>query len=136
VYDLTLNEAESPEHKKLVKGLIDYMTSEGFKPYCATCDGYKPCKPNSGHVADVKGQNDKELVAIGLAKTQNDLDNEKTNAQFKIFSNIKMNNGKSEELLCPFYIAIPRSCTNELKQNLTKLGLNSRTNIRIVYFEI
>ncbi len=133
---MTLNEAESAERKKLVKGLIDYMNSEGFKPFCAAYDGYKQCKPNGEHIADVKGHNDKDLVAIGLAKTRGDLDNEATNAQFKIFSNIKMNNGKSEEQICPLYIATPRSCTDELKQNLTKLGLNKRTNIRIVYLEI
>lgn len=136
MYALTVNEAESAQHKTLVRGLIDYMNSEGFKPFCAVYGDYKQCKPNGECVADVKAHNDTDLVAIGLAKTANDLDNEKTNTQFKTFSNIKMNNGKSQEQICPLYIAIPRSCTDELKQNLTTLGLNNRPNIRIVYFEI
>src|SRR5271157_990087 len=105
----SLNEAESAEHKKIVKGLIDYIEKEGFKPFCAAYDGFKQCNPNSERIADVKGQNAQELVAIGEAKTCDDLDNERTNAQFKIFSNLVMNSGNSKDQTCPFYIGIPKS---------------------------
>jgi len=130
------NEAESPEHKKIVKGLIDFLTEKGFKPFCAAYDGFDQCKPNSERIADVKGQNDKELVAIGEAKTCDDLDNERTNAQFQIFSDLTMADGLSKGQLCPFYIGIPKSCIDALKQNLKKLGLDQKPNIYIVYFEI
>lgn len=132
----SVNKAESPEHKKLVKGLIDYLAKEGFKPFCAAYDGFNQCNPNSERVADVKGQNAQELVAIGEAKTCDDLDNERTNAQFQIFSNLTMSNGNSKGQTCPFYIGIPKSCINELQQNLRKLGLDQKTNVKIVYFEI
>lgn len=132
----SLNKAESPEHKKLVKGLIDYLDKEGFKPFCAAYNGFEQCPPNSDRVADVKGQNAQQLVAIGEAKTCDDLDNERTNSQFQIFSNLIMSTGNSKGQTCPFYIGIPKSCVNELKQNLKKLGLDEKTNIRIVYFEI
>jgi hypothetical protein len=131
-----VNEAESPEHKKIVKGLIDFLASEGFKPFCAAYDGFDQCKPNSNRVADVKGQNTQQLVAIGEAKTCDDLDNERTNDQFKIFSDLTMNDGMSKGQLCPFYIGIPKSCIEELRQNLRKLGLYQKANIKIVYFEI
>jgi hypothetical protein len=132
----SLNEAESPEHKKLVKGLIDYLNEKGFKPFCAAYDDFKQCEPNSERIADVKGQNTQELVAIGEAKTCNDLDNERTDAQFKIFSNLAMNGGNSKGQTCPFYIGIPKSCISELQQNLKRLGLDQKPNIYIVYFEI
>ncbi len=132
----SVNKSESPEHKKLVKGLIDFLDKKGFKPFCAAYDGFKQCDPNSERVADVKGQNAQELVAIGEAKTCDDLDNERTNAQFKIFSSLTMSAGNSKGQTCPFYIGIPKSCIEQLKQNLRALGLSEKTNIQIVYFEI
>jgi hypothetical protein len=119
-----------------VKGLIDYLDRKGFKPFCAAYDGFDQCKPNNERIADVKGQNAQELVAIGEAKTCDDLDNERTNAQFQTFSDLTMNNGNSKGQTCPFYIGIPKSCIKELEQNLQKLGLDKKPNIQIVYFEI
>jgi hypothetical protein len=132
----SVEKAESPEHRKIVKGLIDYLDKKDFKPYCAAYKDYNQCDPNSNHIADVEGQNAQQLVAIGEAKTCDDLDNERTNAQFKIFSNLTMNSGKSKGQTCPFYIGIPESCVNELQQNLKKLGLDQKTNIQIVYFKV
>jgi hypothetical protein len=43
------------------------------------------CKPYNEHIADVKGQNAQELVAIGEAKTCDDLDNERTMLNSKSF---------------------------------------------------
>jgi hypothetical protein len=125
---------ESPEHKRIVKGLIDYLNQQGFKPYCAAYEGFNQCKPNKEHIADAKGQNTQQLVAIGEAKTCDDLDNERTNAQFRIFSDLQMSDGSSKGQTCPFYIGIPKSCISELQQNLKKLGLDQKTNVHIVYF--
>jgi hypothetical protein len=81
------------------------------------------------------GQSAQQLAAIGEAKTCDDLDNERTNDQFKTFSSRMMTSGNSSGQTCPFYIGIPKSCINELKENLRKLGLDQKTNIKIKDFE-
>lgn len=130
------NEAESPEHKKLVKGLIDFLDKEGFKPFCAAYDGFKECDPREGRIPDVVGENAQGLRAIGEAKTCDDLDNDRTNGQFKVFSIRVMTSGNSNGQTIPFYIGIPTSCVSELQQNLRKLRLDQKTNIHIIHFGI
>jgi len=128
---------ESSEHLQIQNGLMNYLKREGFEIFAAADrDGYPPCEEVNGRVPDMMGRNTQGLVAIGEAKTCDDLDNEKTNDQFTTFSNCDVGSGNSQGQRCPFYIGIPKSCINELRQNLSKLGLNTKTNIRIIYFEI
>lgn len=89
--------AESPEHKKLVKGLIDYLNQEGFKTICAAYEGLSQCDPREERIPDVVGKNAQELNAIGEAKTCDDLDKDRTNDQFKVFSNRVMTSGNSKD---------------------------------------
>ncbi|MGD0994404.1 MAG: hypothetical protein ABR909_02640 [Candidatus Bathyarchaeia archaeon] len=132
-----MSTGESPEHKQIQNGLMDYLKKEGFEIYKAAArDGYPECDNIGGRVPDIMGKNSQGLIAIGEAKTCDDLDNERTNDQFKIFSNLSVASGNMKDQTCPFYIGIPKSCINELKQNLAKLGLNNKTNIHIIYFEI
>jgi len=121
--------SESPEHKRLVKSLIDYMKSKGFKITCASYEGVDQCSETKGHIPDTKGTNDAGLNAYGEAKTCDDLDSERTKEQIKVFSNRVMTSGKSKDKDVPFYIAITKGCEDELGETLKKLGLDKKTNI-------
>ena len=132
-----MSAGESPEHIQIQNGLMNYLKKEGFEIFkCANRTGYPECDNLNGRVPDMMGRNSQGLIAIGEAKTCDDLDNERTNDQFTIFSGCTVASGTSQGQTCPFYIGIPHSCTKELQQNLVKLGLGSKTNIRIIYFEI
>jgi hypothetical protein len=126
--------SESPEHKRLVKALIDYMSSLGFTTTCASYVGFNQCSEIEGHIPDVRGKNNDELNAIGEAKTCDDLDNERTKEQFKVFSNREMSGGKSKGIDVPFYIAITKGCEKELEEVLHNLGLDKKSNIHRVSF--
>lgn len=126
--------AESPEHKRLVESLIAYMKKEGFGITCAANPMYKQCDEIEGRIPDVGGKNTDELIAFGEAKTCDDLDNERTKEQFKVFSSRQMSGGRSKGKTVPFYIAIPRECENELKTTLHDLGLDAKENIRRFLF--
>ena len=130
------NKAESPEHRKLVNGLIEYLRQQGFQTVCASYEGYNQCEAIEERVPDVMGKNAQGLLAIGEAKTCDDLDNDRTNDQFKVFSNRVMAGGNLKGQTCPFYIGIPKSCVSELQENLKKLGLDQKPNIHIIHFEI
>ena len=115
---------------------MDYLNKAGFKvTNAANRDGYPSCEEMNGRVPDIMGTNTQGLIAIGEAKTCDDLDNDRTNDQFKIFSSRFVRNGNSKGQTCPFYIGIPKSCVSELQQNLKKLGLDQKANVHIISFE-
>jgi len=127
--------AESPEHKRLVEALIEYLKKEGFTITCAAHTGYNQCDELNGRVPDVRGTNAAdELNAIGEAKTCDNLGSFVTIARFKAFSNRVMTDGKSKGKDVPFYIAIPKNCEKELEATLYNLGLDTKTNIHRVSF--
>lgn len=126
--------AESPEHRRLVKSLIDYLNGLGFETICAAYTGFNQCNEIEGHIPDVEGKNADELIAIGEAKTCDDLDNDRTKEQFKAFSCRVMSGGKSKDKVVPFYIAITKGCEKELGEALHNLGLDQKDNIHRVSF--
>lgn len=132
----SVDKAESPEHRKLVKGLMEYLKGIGFETTCAAYEGYPQCEEMKERVPDVMGKNAQGLFAIGEAKTCDDLDNERTNEQLKVFSNRIMASGNLKGQTVPFYIGIPKACIQQLKDLLKKLGLDKKSNIYMVYFEI
>lgn len=84
-----------------------------------------------GHIPDVRGKNNDELNAIGEAKTSDDLGNDRTKEQFKVFSNREMTGGKSKGKDVPFYIAITKGCEEELEDVLKSLDIE-RDNYSII----
>jgi hypothetical protein len=132
-----MSKGESSEHIRIQNGLMNYLRKEGFEIFSASDrEGYPQCNEINGCVPDMMGKNTQGLVAIGEAKTCDDLDNEKTNSQFTTFSSCLVNVGNAQGKLCPFYIGIPKSGISTLRQNLAKIGLDNKTNIQIIYFEI
>jgi hypothetical protein len=125
-----LNEAESPEHIRLVKALIDYLKNQGFEITCADRDGYNPCPETEGRIPDVRAYNrEKEFNVIGEAKTYDDFSNDRTKEQFKIFSNREMGEGKSKGTTVPFCIAITKGSEQQLEDCLKEIGLDQKKNI-------
>ncbi len=132
----SFNKAESPEHQKLVKGLREYLRGIGFDTTCAAYEGYPQCEEMKGRVPDVMGKNVQGLLAVGEAKTCDDLDNERTNEQLEVFSKRIVASGNLKGQTVPFYIGIPKACMQQLKGLLRKLGLGQKSNIYLVHFEI
>lgn len=121
--------AESPEHRRLVKALIEYLNGQGFATVCADFTGFNRCDKMDGHIPDVEGQNADELIAIGEAKTCEDLDNANTKEQFTVFASRKMISGKSKDKVVPFYILVTKGCESKLAATLSSLGLGTKENI-------
>jgi hypothetical protein len=126
--------AESSEHRRLVRALIDYLSLLGFVTKCAAYVGYNQCPEISGHIPDIEGTNSAGLAAIGEAKTFDDLDNDRTREQFRAFSNCTMKGGNSNGQTVPFYVAITRGHEKELAIALHELGLDTKSNIYRVSF--
>jgi hypothetical protein len=131
-----MSTGESPEHKRIVKGLIDYLDEKGFKTKCAAYEGYNQCTPIDERIPDVMGQNAQELLAIAEAKTCDDLasDRERTNDQLKTFSSHEMASGNSKGQAVPFFVAVPKECNGELQKILKELGLDKKSNITTLQF--
>ncbi len=128
-------EAESAEHRRLIKALINEFTRQGLEILNASCDGYQPCPEIEGKTADVRAyKRSEEWVVIGEAKTDDDLDNEQTEEQFNVFSSLFMGAGKSQGKKVPFVIASTSGAQPKLEACLAKLGLDKKTNIYKWYF--
>ena len=121
---------ESAEHKRLVKALIQELKSQGFEIVNAASEGYQPCTEVENHFPDVKSYNrQKEFVVFGLAKTCRELEEKRTEEEFKFFSHRFMPRGKSAGTAVPFCIAITKGCEKQLDACLTKLKLEGKKNI-------
>lgn len=116
----------SDEHQRLVKELIDEFKTKGRKIVCADYGEYPRCDAVGRHEPDVIARDSDGLEYIGEAETCDTLNNTDTIEQFTDFSNRVM---KGDARKVPFFIAIPKSCENELVQTIKKNGLASRTNI-------
>lgn len=127
-----LNQAESSEHQRLVRALIDYIDRAGFEVTNASVDGYPACPEIEGRVPDVRATNLQQLIAIGEAKTPSDLDNEQTDDQFRLFSNLTVGSGISNGATIPFYIATTKGYEKRVRTALTRLGIDERTSIHVI----
>ncbi|MDX1533389.1 MAG: hypothetical protein R3230_04195, partial [Nitrosopumilaceae archaeon] len=66
---------EDSEHQKLVKGLIDYFDSHGFKIVSADYGDFEKCEQIGSHEPDVIAYHmDNDSYQIGEAKTCDDLE--------------------------------------------------------------
>lgn len=119
---------ENPEHKKLVKSLIDYFTKQGFKITCSSHEGYCKCPDIEGCTPDVRATSF-ELNVIGEAKLCDDLDSEMTKKQFSVFSMREMATGSLQSWPVPFYIAISKGCEDKLESTLKELGIDRKPHI-------
>jgi len=132
---ILLEGTESSEHKKLVAKLIEWMNSDGFEVYCASSDGYKECNSIDGYVPDCMGRK-QELIALGEAKTADDIDSEHTKEQFRIGANGVINMGGWKDELIPFYIAIPSGSDAALQKVLKELGCLNKPNIKVRSYQV
>jgi len=118
--------APSREHQRLVGELISWMQTEGYRIRCGNYGNLSQCKEVRGYIPDVKGSSN-DLNAYGEAKTEDDIDNNHSKNQFRVFANRVMKKSKAP---CPFYIAIPKGSENDLRRVLRELGLNRSSHVR------
>jgi len=123
-------EAESGEHQRLVKALIDQFIFDGLEILNAAYQGYEKPYKIGRHEPDIIAQNPKtEVVSIGEAKVCADLESEKTQEQFEDFSNRQMAVGTTKNVAVPFHILTPPTCAHTVWTVLFKLSLDKRNNI-------
>ena len=121
---------QNNEHKKLVKGIIDYFESKGLKIISAAYDGYEKCEIIGSHEPDVIAQKPgQDFYYIGEAKTCDNLSSERTREQFEDFGNtVILKNGATRTFL-PLCIAVPKNCIDDLKECIIEYGLSMNENI-------
>jgi hypothetical protein len=123
------------EHKRLVKGLIDYFDSRGFKIISADYENFEKCQLIGSHEPDVIAYHmDDDVYNIGEAKTCDDLDSEKTREQFEDFGNTVLNKIGLERKFLPFCIAVPKECMKKLEMKIEECGLSQNGNIQPLGF--
>ena len=125
----------SDEHQKLVKGLIDYFDSKGFKIISADYGEFEKCEKIGSHEPDVIAYHmDNDQYNIGEAKTCEELETEKTREQFEDFGNAVINKIGSERKFIPFSIAVPQRCMKKLELVIEECGLKLNGNIQPLGF--
>ena len=123
------------EHQRLVKGLIDYFDSNGFKIISADYGDFQKCDLIGSHEPDVIAYHmDNDTYQIGEAKTCDDLDSEKTREQFEDFANAVINKVGLERQFIPFCIAVPKNCMSKLEEKINEIGLSLNGNIQPLGF--
>ena len=123
------------EHERLVKGLIDYFDSNGFKIVSADYGDFEKCESIGSHQPDVIAYHmDNDTYHIGEAKTCDDLESEKTREQFEDFANAVINKVGLERKYIPFCIAVPKDCMKKLEQVIEEYGLSLNGNIQPLGF--
>lgn len=127
--------AASPEHQRMVKGLIDKLKELGFKITHAAYENYQEPYKIGRHEPDIIAhKDDEELIAIGEAKRCEDLVEKRTEEQIKDFSNRVMSKGKSQGKSVPLHIVVPEQCKDDLYAKLKELGLHDKPNIKRWYW--
>ena len=125
----------SDDHQKLVKGLIDYFDSRGYKIVSADYGDYEKCEPIGSHEPDVIAYHvDNDEYNIGEAKVCDELDSEKTREQFEDFANAVINKVGLERTFIPFCIAVPKECMKKLENKIEECGLSLNGNIQPLGF--
>ncbi len=123
------------EHKRLVKGLIDYFDSKGYKIVSADYENFEKCQPIGSHEPDVIAYHmDDDIYNIGEAITCDEIDSEKTREELEDFGNAVLNKIGSERKFLPFCIAIPKECMRKLEMKIEECGLSQNGNIQPLGF--
>lgn len=70
------------------------------------------------------------LVGFAEAKTATDIDNAHTRAQLRVLGHARMREGS---VMCPLYLAVPRSCAYALDRVLIDVGLIGHKHVRRIH---
>jgi hypothetical protein len=116
-----LSIGEGAEHKAMVKALMKFLNEKGYRTVGASCEGYPQCELIDGKTADFIGKNAQGQLAIGEAKTHDNMvnDRERTVEQLRVLASQK----------AMFYPCAPKECMEELRQILKELDLLGKANV-------
>jgi len=118
--------AESEEHKRLVKMMLNHFKSKGYTNLKADLEGETPPNQIYGHIPDLTcNKNDAKGTFIILeAETCDTIFDEHTEDQWKTFYR------KAREVGGEFHIVVPRTCNGEsafdlVEKRLKELGIRA-----------
>lgn len=113
------SEGESPEHKNLVKRMVEHYQSEGYTKFRADLDGHTQPDSINGKIPDVIAWgHPSKPPAILEVETCDSIDNNHTESQFKAFSVEAKQNGWE------FHVTIPKICYDNAKKVIDALSLS------------
>jgi len=112
--------AESEEHKRLVKMMLNHFKSKGYTNLKADLEGETLPDRIDGHIPDLTcNKNDAKGTFIILeAETCNTIFDEHTEDQWKTFHQ------KAQEVGGEFHIIVPKTCNGESGPDLARKRLN------------
>lgn len=122
-------------HDTLIKQLISYFDSQGFKIVTANYGEFKRCEKIGSHKPDIIAYHmDDDIYNIGLVKTCNELDDEDTFEELEDLANAVINKIGHERDFIPLCIAIPKECMKKLHDTIKEIGLSLNGNIQPLGF--
>jgi hypothetical protein len=125
VQEAFLREAASPEHQNLVKGMIAYLESQGWKiTHAAGIDNYPQPDPVEDRIPDLVARKD-GMKAYGEAERCEMLNSNDTLDQLQKFSGRTLTQGDKKTSI-PLYVCVPEDCFTELKQIIAQPPLKGR----------
>lgn len=109
----------SPEHQRLIKGMLEHWKLNGIVPYASELAGHEQPEEMANHIPDAMGRR-QGLIWIGEAKTAEDIGSEHSLEQYKVFGNRVMRNSGSQ---VPFYLAVPKGHRQAAIDALNQAGV-------------
>ena len=126
-----MEKSESPEHRKLIKGMIDKYGTDGHEIVDADYEGYDQPDAIIRHAPDILAKQAGGLLRVCEAESGlDDFKSVHTLEQFEDFSNLAMTAGPLKGQAVPFDIVIPKSGYALLKQVLKENRILEK-NIKI-----
>ncbi len=120
--------AETPEHQRLVAGLVGYMKGQGVEVTNAAGGlNYPDPYAVGAHEPDALGTKGGVLL-IGEAKIGSDLTSATSQEQFRDFSNRSMTGTGAP---CPFILCVPKGWADAARQAVKTAGGSTR-NLTVI----
>jgi len=110
------------EHDEIVKKVAEALIESGYKDVKADIDNYDtPAeivweKTNKGHIPDVRGKKDKEVIVE--VETDDSINDDHTAGQWKLFS------AYASQHDAEFMISVPEGSKEKAEKRLTELNIS------------
>lgn len=119
-------------HRLLVSSLVSALQSRGYTVLKADDGSHSAPERIGRHEPDVLARDPNGLLIIGEAKTENDISSQISKEQFLDFSNRIMSDGPLRGKVVPLHIIVPQRAYENLKNELSQLGLATKIGDSII----